>query len=495
MKTSVCFALMFILFLPAVCGADTLEWTLFSVEWLADASDAIAIGEIQAIDPNSSRERMYKIAEIVKPHELLSKGEIHRVEGALRDEEGEKTLLFFREEEDWLECYHTVWFQRTSTLAYSMYQMFLQSESRIYFGLNARGVLIETPEELIERIRMRMVVSEELPSGVDRHVQETFNASPNVAPECLVSPRGWEYADSYDIKMYLIVPPDVKERIETERETVPRPATESERESIRIAKRLYERNVSYFALGTEADMPFLGIYAISPMGEYLINSAQGRLDLIDMEYSTGVWEDDLLGTVQYAADETLLTYTVRENGEEIRLVDLKTMSAYPSISPALLDGKPCRLRHYAIDSSGKYIAIHYNRKEPTATPRGDRYLLQVREISSGNVLFELDGMLLQPYTAWRPYKGGDFSPQSNYLVHADHEEYILLNWRSGKASLHIPINAHGVAERPIIAPDERIVAVPYKQRVCVPFNGTFVKLREASVDSCTVSRAHPSGSI
>ena len=32
-------------------------------------------------------------------------------------------------------------------------------------------------------------------------------------------------------------------------------------------------------------------------------------------------------------------------------------------------------------------------------------------------------------------------------------------------------------------------------RVCVPFNGTFVKLREASVDSCTVSRAHPSGSI
>ena len=457
MRIGLCFSLTLLFFSSDLCLADLEEWSEPSVEWLADSSDAIAVCEIMS-DRDSEPGRKYRVVEIVKPHTLLRKEQVLRA-GWASGKIGDRAMIYFREKDSALVDYRRTSFAEPVELAYSIfYWGGMNSEFRNYLGIDARGMLIETPEDLIRKIKERMAISPGLPEGLD------IEAVENGKRGCTVSPP-WEYnSRSHDVFISIIVPPDVKKRIETERAEramagkFPRPATSKELAAIRLAKVLRDRNVSSFSRGAEKEMPFIEVYMVSPTGRYLCNVADEKIVVIDTTSQTVVWEGALLSydvRPRFAMNDTLLVYSARTKGRQVVIVDLKKRTAFPLIAGRVPAGGD-NLWRYEIDPSGTFISLHYTNQ----TPPPDRLATEVWEIESGKLLADLSDI-----TSGLPWgmDRGIFSPQSTFLITVIEDSYVLWNWRTGEQTLRIPVAKDLYVAVPVVSPDERTVAVAHKR--------------------------------
>jgi hypothetical protein len=467
MKTAVCQALLLMLAFPAFGKADLEEWDVSSIEWVVDSSDAIAIGEVISHASEDESKHSFRVVEILKPHESLSVGQTYEAGKSWRGEEGDQGVLYFSDDENGLTCSGGGTFVDPLQMKYCIYGSCPESEMRNYQGIDSRGVFLETPEALIQAIRDRLAVSDGFPEG--------FDASPGSEDmkKCWMSPRGYEYdCGSHDVIMQIRVPPDIMEEINRERSTVgefPRPVSTKEREAIFVAEQLHDRDIFHFVHGGEADMPFVDVYQISPLGKYLLGQKEGRLIVIDVNMETVVWEDVLLTSigeyVQFAANETIIAYAVRGNG--FKVVDIRSSKLYPVISTGLgekrVQESHSNITKCEIDPSGKYVTVQlkwasfYN---PT------RYAVYVFEVESRRMLTSVED---SPYVQhWPPFGTaweGAFSPNSSYLVFpANNTTYVLWDWRNNLEAARIPIENDVIAAPPLIAPDEQTVAVPYRKR-------------------------------
>ena len=459
MRRAVYTVLVLLSMLPVRCLADVTELTEPSVEWLADSSDAIAICKIASEDARSPK-RNYRVVELVKPHESLREGQSVWGSSVL-GEVGDRVIVFFREADGALNAFRVTSFVRPAELQYSFQcgWVSVESEARAFLGVDARGALIETPGDLVRKLKERMAVSPGLPEDLGIEIWDKGGE------ESTVSPSGFEYDNGYDVLMNIVVPPDVRTRIDTERATrgeFPRPATARERGAIHVAKNLFERDVTAFIRGTEEEMPFVEEYLISPTGKYVLNTADGRLVVLNTAGRTVIWEDVHLWMspyLRFVENDTLLIYGTGRGKGQIVALDLNKGTALPPIVPLSVEDNSFGTVKLEVDPGGAFVAVYYRTQSWEPAKR----VIQVWEIETGKLLANLpDSPYFQRWGSYYRSAWGEFSPKSTFLIMARNAEIVLWKWRTGEEELRIPVDWNELIDSPVLSPDESKIAVLHR---------------------------------